>query len=108
MRVQRWIAALQDLDVLLSLYAPGAVLLPTISRHVCATAEARRRYFAAFLDKRPACELLELHTVGNVQCGTYRFSFGNGDPAVDARFTFVWCDTEEGRIVHHHSSVVPP
>jgi uncharacterized protein (TIGR02246 family) len=110
-----WDTALQtaDADVVVALYAPDAVLLPTFSDRVRTTEEGRRDYFAGFLRRRPRARVVEGHArvFGDVavHSGIYAFAFGAGpEREARARFTFVYRRVD-GRwwIVEHHSSCMP-
>jgi len=102
-----------DPDGLLSLYAPDAVLLPTVSAHIRRSPEEIRDYFVKFLSHEPRCEIETAHAQfyeGTALCsGTYSFCLASGPVrTVPARFTFVYRWTA-GRwlIVTHHSSALP-
>lgn len=95
------------------LYAPDALLLPTLSASSRATPAAVTDYFDSFLARRPSAELVDRQWVAGcnplVTAGLYRFQFHDSQGgAAQARFTFVYRhDGERWRIVHHHSSLLP-
>ncbi|WP_411146793.1 SgcJ/EcaC family oxidoreductase [Streptomyces sp. x-80] len=114
----RWNAALAtgDANRVADLYAPGAVLLPTLSARLRTDRNAIVDYFKHFLDSKPVGRIQErfIHVLGPtaaVDTGLYQFTLTNKDGTkskVDARYTFVY-ELRGGRwlIINHHSSVVP-
>ncbi|MFB9904324.1 SgcJ/EcaC family oxidoreductase [Allokutzneria oryzae] len=111
---ERWNAALATgrPDAVADLYAPNAVLLPTVSNEVRTDRRAIVDYFETFLPKKPSGRILsstitvlDNNTAANN--GTYRFGFADGT-TVDARFTYVY-EKINGTwlIVTHHSSAMP-
>lgn len=112
----RWaeVVSSGDLEDVLSLYAPDAILVPTLSDEVREREEERRTYFESFLARGSIrCEITvqkkrvsrKLGTV--VIGGLYRFEFerdGQRD-VVPARFLFAF-EEIAGRwlITGHHSS----
>jgi hypothetical protein len=112
----RWaeVISLGQIDAVLALYAPDAILVPTLSDEIREREEERRRYFEAFLsNENLRCTIthfkirisLKMSTV--IIGGLYTFHFRrNGhEEVVPARvlFTFGMID---GRwlITGHHSS----
>ena len=110
-----WNAALQtgDPDVVVALYAPDAVLLPTFSDRVRRTPAQIRDYFVPFLERRPSASIdaASCRVYGDVaiHSGIYSFRFAAGPVrSAQARFTFVYrCVGDGWRIVEHHSSAMP-
>ncbi|UMO99932.1 SgcJ/EcaC family oxidoreductase [Amycolatopsis sp. EV170708-02-1] len=112
-----WNAALAtgDADKVADLYAPDAVLLPTVSNKVRTDRAAIVDYFRHFLANKPVGKI-EQEVVGvldadtAVNTGVYRFDLTqNGSPQqVQARYTFVY-ELRGGKwlIVNHHSSTMP-
>ena len=114
----RWNAAVltEDAEKVADLYAPDAVLLPTLSPEIRTTREGIVDYFEEFLAKHPSGE--EIRSVVKVldprtaiDTGIYRFTFHNADQtttSVDARYTFVY-EKRHGAwwIINHHSSLMP-
>ena len=100
-----------DPDAVLALYAPDAVLIPTLSNRVRSTPEAIRDYFVHFAGRRPVGRLEEHHVRlfegFAVNSGRYAFTFPDGE-VVHARYTFLY-RREGGRwlIIEHHSSLLP-
>jgi uncharacterized protein (TIGR02246 family) len=102
-----------DPDEVVQLYAPTAVLLPTLSNRVRHSHAEIRDYFVHFLKQGPRGKIDEanVRVFGGiaVNSGVYTFRFAGGTVRqVQARFTFVyqWLD---GRwwIIEHHSSGMP-
>ncbi|MFE5741456.1 SgcJ/EcaC family oxidoreductase [Streptomyces celluloflavus] len=114
----RWNAALAtgDANRVADLYAPGAVLLPTVSARVRTDRAGIVDYFKHFLESKPVGRIQErfIHILGPtaaIDTGLYQFTLTNKDGTkskVDARYTFVY-ELRGGRwlIINHHSSVVP-
>jgi uncharacterized protein (TIGR02246 family) len=109
-----WTAALASGDAgqVAALYAHDAVLVPTFAPDILRGPKEISRYFSIFLKGGPRCSLLEgvIQTMGDVavHSGIYRFTLTalDGEPQVDARFTFVYQRRGEAwRVVAHHSSV---
>ncbi len=109
-----WNAALltDDPDEVTGLYAPDAVLLPTLSNQVRHDHDEIRDYFVGFLAKTPSGVIDESNPRSLADglasnAGVYTFSFGDGSRAT-ARFSYLYRRTEDGwRIIEHHSSVMP-
>ena len=94
------------------LYAPGALLLPTLSATDRSDPEAIADYFTSFLKRQPIGEVTSRHIVMGCNyasdAGDYTFQLHQPEEQLDARFTFVYgFDGQGWRIVHHHSSLVP-
>ena len=115
-----WNDALRSRDPVrvAGLYAPDAVLLPTMSSQVRDSRAEIADYFAHFLELRPLGTVTESHVRildrdTALHSGRYRFDLleigpGGGPNTVDARFTFVY-EKRGARwlIVEHHSSKAP-
>lgn len=112
-----WNAALatRSPEKVADLYAPDAVLLPTVSNKVRTDRAGIVDYFQHFLENKPsgkieqeAVNVLDADTAVNT--GVYRFDLTqNGTPRqVEARYTFVY-ELRGGKwlIVNHHSSAMP-
>ena len=115
----RWNAAVVtgDAEKVADLYAPDAVLLPTLSPEVRTTHAGIVDYMEAFLAKHPSGEEIQsvvkvLDPRTAIDTGVYRFTFHNADgttsSTADARYTFVY-EKRDGAwwIINHHSSLVP-
>ncbi|WP_209426449.1 SgcJ/EcaC family oxidoreductase [Pararhodobacter sp. SW119] len=114
--IKPWAEALRsrDAEKLAALYAPEAILLPTLSREIRRTPAEIVEYFRAFLENGPECQVLEssVQRAGGVilHAGIYRFTMTaqEGRPEVDVRFSFVHQGKGEGwEIILHHSSFMP-
>lgn len=112
-RFDEWNNALQtgDPKKVSALYAPDAILLPTVSNKVRHNHEEIEDYFVHFLAKAPAGVINEsnvrIFDGIAINSGVYTFTFGDGS-AVQARFTFVYAwDGERWLITEHHSSQMP-
>ncbi|WP_202971138.1 SgcJ/EcaC family oxidoreductase [Saccharothrix sp. ALI-22-I] len=110
-----WNKALATLDPqkVADLYAPDAVLLPTLSNNVRSDRAEIVDYFEHFLENKPQGEILERHVkvLGSnsaIDTGTYRFTLGKDGSKVDARYAYVY-EKVNGKwlIVNHHSSAMP-
>lgn len=121
--VQRWFDALQtgDSDVVTQLYAPQAVLLPTLLAEINVGHPQIRQYFErVFVPRAPIGTIVKQFSrvLGGVATNSGIYSFSvlkvvNGQLSderedVSARFTFVyqWTGTD-WLIVEHHSSALP-
>jgi len=113
----RWNAALATLDPdkVVALYAPEAVLLPTVSNKPRTTHEGIRDYFVHFLEKKPQGTIdLRIIKIGcNVASDTGLYTFTLHDTKgkakkVSARYSYVY-EYLNGQwlIEHHHSSAMP-
>ncbi|MBR3369620.1 MAG: SgcJ/EcaC family oxidoreductase [Rhodobacteraceae bacterium] len=114
--LDRWNAALdtRDPETVAALYAPDAILLPTVSNQVRKTPAAIRDYFSVFLKRRPQAQVLE-HNIRlfeglSIDSGIYVIHVAdNGIPSrIVCRYTFVYRWDETGwKIIEHHSSAMP-
>ena len=114
---QRWSSAVQtgNPDIVTALYAPDAILVPTLSNVIRNTPEAIHEYFVEFLAKNPVPRLDSYNIVSNGQIadnsGLYTFGFSPQNRAffaVAARYTFSYQKTDgEWLIIQHHSSQLP-
>ncbi|MFD4182293.1 SgcJ/EcaC family oxidoreductase [Rhodococcus sp. NPDC058514] len=104
-----------DPEAVADLYAPDAVLLPTVSNVVRTDRAGIVDYFTGFLPTKPSA-VIEQSTVNvldsdnAIDTGVYRITLSkSGVPEViDARYTFVYEKRDgEWLIVNHHSSEMP-
>jgi len=112
-----WNAALAtgNPEKVADLYAPGAVLLPTLSPQIRTTRAGIVDYFAHLLPSKPQAVITqEIITVLDrddaINTGLYTFTLTqNGvQQQVPARYTFVYQRIDGAwLIVNHHSSVLP-
>lgn len=103
-----------QIEGILKLYAPDAVLVPTLSNEIVFSEDDRRRYFEFFLsDGVPSCEIKRYEVridqqnstvlIGGIYC--FVFPRKSGEEKVPARFLFTF--EEFGTrwlITGHHSS----
>ena len=114
---ERWNKSLASGDpkVVASMYAPNAVLLPTVSNEVRDTPAKIEDYFVHFLEAKPqgTINFRQIRRFGNdlaVDAGIYTFALTkHGQPVkVQARYTYVWEKLNgEWKIIYHHSSAMP-
>ena len=113
----RWNASLATLDPdkVTALYAPDAVLLPTVSNKPRTNHEEIRDYFVHFLAKKPQGKIdFRIIKIGcNIASDTGLYTFTLHDKKgkakkVSARYSFVY-EYLNGQwlIEHHHSSAMP-
>jgi len=114
----RWNATLATGDAhrVTDLYAPNAVLLPTVSARIRTNPAAIADYFEHFLESKPVARIQQrfinvLGPTSAVDTGLYQFTLTNKDgrkTIVNARYTFVY-ELIAGRwlITNHHSSTLP-
>ena len=114
----RWNAALAtgDANRVANLYAPDAVLLPTVSDRIRTNRAEIVDYFRHFLENKPVGKIQKrfiniLGPTAAIDTGLYRFTLTNADGTkskADARYTFVY-ELRGGRwlIINHHSSALP-
>ncbi|MCC4587259.1 DUF4440 domain-containing protein [Xanthomonas sp. NCPPB 1067] len=104
----------RDIDAVLALYAPDAILVPTLSDDIRGRDADRRAYFASFLaadglscgvtvQKKRVSAKLGTVVIGGLY--TFVFERGGVSEPVHARFLFTF-EEIEGRwlITGHHSS----
>lgn len=98
-----------------SLYAPDAVLEPTVSNEVRTTPAAIEDYFVKFLKMKPVgtINMREIRLLGTdsaLDTGVYTFRLTvDGKPRdVQARYTYVYKKVgNDWKILNHHSSAMP-
>jgi uncharacterized protein (TIGR02246 family) len=114
----RWNSALQTGNVksVVDLYAPDAVLQPTVSNQVRTTPEQITDYFDHFLALKPVGQInyREIRQLGSnvaMDSGVYTFTLTESDGKVrqvQARYTFVYEQVGgQWKILNHHSSAMP-
>jgi uncharacterized protein (TIGR02246 family) len=113
----QWNAALAtgDPQKVADLYAPNAVLLPTVSNQIRTDRAGIVDYFTEFLKKAPRGVITQsvvdvLDADDAINTGTYTFTLtvDGKKKMVPARYTFVY-ELVGGKwlIVNHHSSAMP-
>jgi uncharacterized protein (TIGR02246 family) len=114
--VQHWLNTLcsHNVDAIVSLYAPEAVLLGTLAEKIAQGHAEIKTYFEMFVKQKPCGKITSMivQNFGNVKIvdGTYTFELHNGKRTtkVEARYTFVF-QYRQGAwvIMTHHSSKQP-
>ncbi|MQT59216.1 SgcJ/EcaC family oxidoreductase [Pseudomonas sp. FSL R10-0399] len=114
----RWNRALQtgNANAVIDLYAPNAVLQPTVSNKVRNTPAQIKDYFDHFLQLKPLGQInyREIRQLGSnvsMDSGVYTFTLNEGGGKtrqVQARYTFVYERVgSQWKIINHHSSAMP-
>lgn len=112
-----WNAALQtgDPSKVAAMYAPSAVLLPTVSNQVRTTTEEITDYFVSFLKLKPFgtidesnVRLLAKDLAINSGVYTFRLNKEGQETYVQARYSFTYRKIDGvWKIIDHHSSAMP-
>jgi len=110
----RWNASLASGDAhrVVANYAPGSVLLPTVSNRVRVSDAEKEDYFEHFLENRPNGTIDERHIRlgcnSALDTGLYTFTFAKTGVVVRARYSYTYAFID-GRwlITSHHSSAMP-
>ena len=107
-----WISTMQQLDPqsVSNLYADDAQFWGTLAKDLSTEETSRLAYFNSFLDGKDGLSIT-LKEDTKVHCfadtglvsGTYVFAFG--ETSIPARYSFTF--NPEGKILHHHSSLIP-
>jgi uncharacterized protein (TIGR02246 family) len=112
----KWNEALQTgkADEVVKLYAPDAVLLPTVSNKVRRNHAEIKDYFEQFLPYKPTGKINEqsirIYGPVAIDSGIYTITLTKDGKkmAVRARYTFVYLrQGDRWLIVDHHSSAMP-
>ena len=113
----RWNASLATLDPdqVVALYAPYAVLLPTLSNKPRTNHEEIRDYFVHFLEKKPRGKIdfriIKIGCNSASDTGLYTFTLHDTKgkaKKVSARYSYVYEYLNgDWLIEHHHSSALP-
>ncbi|KGU83155.1 SgcJ/EcaC family oxidoreductase [Pseudomonas mediterranea] len=99
-----------------SLYAPDAILQPTLSNKVRTTPAQIQDYFEHFLAGKPVGQInyREIRHLGPdaaMDSGVYTFTLTNADGSkkdVQARYTYLYERLNgQWKIINHHSSAMP-
>ena len=109
----RWNASLRtgDPKKVAANYAPGSILLPTVSNRARFTTAEKEEYFAHFLARRPEGKIddrvIDVDCNSATDAGLYTFRFADGT-SVKARYSFSYRKTgSQWLITSHHSSGMP-
>jgi uncharacterized protein (TIGR02246 family) len=114
----RWNSALQTCNAqsVADLYAPDAVLQPTVSNQVRTTPDQIKSYFDHFLSLKPVGQInyREIRQLGSnaaMDSGVYTFILTEATGKthqVQPRYTFVYEQVGgQWKILNHHSSAMP-
>jgi len=109
----RWNASLRtgDPKKVAANYAPGSVLLPTVSNRARFTTAEKEDYFTHFLARRPEGTIddrvIDVDCNSATDSGLYTFRFSDG-ATVKARYSFAYRKIgSQWLITSHHSSGMP-
>ena len=109
----RWNASLRtgDPKKVAANYAPGSVLLPTVSNRARFTTAEKEEYFTHFLVRRPEGSIddrvIDVDCNSATDAGLYTFRFSDGT-MVKARYSFSYRKIgSQWLITSHHSSGMP-
>ena len=109
----RWNSSLRtgDPKKVAANYAPGSVLLPTVSNRARFTTAEKEEYFAHFLVRRPEGSIddrvIDVDCNSATDAGLYTFRFSDGT-MVKARYSFSYRKIgSQWLITSHHSSGMP-
>ena len=114
--LNRWITLVssKDIESILDLYEPDAVLLGTFCDKIRIGKSDIRDYFNHFFKRNPEVSVIEsnTHIITNslhIINGFYDFkTTSKENQIIHARFTFVFKKKGESwKILTHHSSVIP-
>lgn len=110
---KKWNTALQSgkPELVSALYAPDAILVPTMSNQIRHNKAEIEDYFVHFLTHKPIGKIIEnnirIYNDWAINSGLYTFKFKDGR-SIAARFTFVYVrDGGNWLIAEHHSSQMP-
>ncbi|AOE60522.1 SgcJ/EcaC family oxidoreductase [Pseudomonas corrugata] len=114
----QWNKTLQtgNASAMTSLYAPDAILQPTLSNKVRTTPAQIQDYFEHFLAGKPVGQInyREIRHLGPdaaMDSGVYTFTLTNADGSkkdVQARYTYLYERLNgQWKIINHHSSAMP-
>ena len=117
--LEKWVSCIMnaDLEALLAMYKPNALLFATFEQKPLDTPSLIRDYFTNFFSREGAGVELDPQTITHTNIGEsissstglYTFFFNENGQLVrqKARFTFIFNEENSGSILHHHSSVIP-
>jgi len=107
-----WIETMQDLNPqdVSDLYTEDSQFWGTLASELSTEPQTRLAYFEGFLKGKDGLSITlnddtTTHSFADtgLVSGSYIFSFG--DTSIPARYSFTF--NNEGKILHHHSSVIP-
>lgn len=117
--IEQWMQGVNtaDVELLLSLYADNAVLIPTFSNRILNTPEKLRDYFERLGAREGLSIVLHDKTLTTdpvhdqivILSGLYNWRFTVDGELLnfEARFSYVLDMSQKHPIVHHHSSQIP-
>jgi hypothetical protein len=117
--IEKWMEAVNqgNIESLLNLYDPQAVLIPTFSNRLLNTREKLKDYFDRLGNREDLSITLhdktfQIQNIGNevfVTSGiyTWRFSIDGELIVFEARFSYLIDLSKPNPIQHHHSSQIP-
>lgn len=112
--LDRWFRSLTTgrAELVMSLYAPGSVLLPTLSGRMRVSLEEKLNYLRWFVARGPIGAIdrrvIQTGLGWATDTGHYTFFFLADGSQIQARYTFTYCwDGQRWLIASHHSSVCP-
>jgi uncharacterized protein (TIGR02246 family) len=119
--INQWLSNVNDerLSDVVAMYAPNAILLPTLSDRICVGREEIQQYFIKFLGKeelngRITKMYVQIADDTAIASGMGVFQYRNESKKnsrqveVDFRYSFVVQKGQDGwHILNHHNSLVP-
>ncbi len=117
--LRQWMQGVNDGNValLMALYDPQAVLIPTFSNRLLGKPETIRDYFERLSTREELSIALHEKTLGVTPLGNqlfamqgiycWRFAIDGELLSFEARFSFVVDMAREAPILQHHSSQIP-
>ncbi len=117
--LNEWVKAVNkgQMEKLISLYHPSAILIPTFSNKILNTPKKRREYFKKLVSReelgievhKNTVKIQKLNDQFYTLNGIYKWRFKvEGEILIfEARFSYIVDTTSSTPIVHHHSSQVP-
>lgn len=110
---ERWNESLQSGDPakVVANYAPGSILLPTLSNRPRVSVREKADYFEHFMAGKPVGRIdrrvIHLDCNHAIDTGLYTFHFHDGS-IIKARYTFTYqWNNDRWLITSHHSSMMP-
>jgi hypothetical protein len=107
----------RNVDQLIALYDPNAILIPTFSDIILNTPEKIRGYFERLALRKELQITVHRKTIHQqslgeniaIMSGIYCWKFLVEEEliAYEARFSFLFDPTKDAPIIHHHSSQIP-
>ena len=110
--LQKWVSAIKggDANQVVNLYRDSAILLGTFSNKERIGRGLILEYFENLLKSPVEVEIVSEHpnVFESVAINSGLYNFVTEGKTINARFSFVYMETNDGwKIVSHHSSVMP-